>query len=237
MGLNSKRGQLSIEMVILILATLLGGALLSAELTKNSGSHEEISDVKKKVFAGVITTNIENNAVKGTYATFETGYTVTDEADDTANDEEFEGIAIVPGNGDNVEFLIICNNSEELAIYFLNNGKGYGTSALYADVGKGFVGISNWTFHDGLLVAKGSDDSFTGYATYIYVKAKGSSKEVLGTYGNPVELEAEDIENPIKFKIFTDGNGYGKYYISILTNNTVVVSEDETNGKQKGKNN
>ena len=106
-GLNSKRGQLSIEMVILILATLLGGALLSAELTKNSGSHEEISDVKKKVFAGVITTNIENNAVKGTYATFETGYTVTDEADDTANDEEFEGIAIVPGNGDNVEFLII----------------------------------------------------------------------------------------------------------------------------------
>ncbi|MBA2841122.1 hypothetical protein HNP87_001671 [Methanococcus maripaludis] len=222
MLLNSKRGQLSIEMVILILAVLLSGTIFATHMTKNAGSHDEISDVKSVVFGGVSGSFVTTSKTTGPIIPIAVG------TDDPAEDEEDDtdlGMKIIAGDGDPVEFKIFCNNSNEKTIYFLNNGKGYGTSALYADVEHGFVGISDKVFHNGSLVPKNSYDSFNGYATYIYFK----------TTGNTIyKLEAIDIEDPIPFKIVNNG-GFGKFYITILDDEKAQEVSDEEESKSKGK--
>uniref|UniRef100_A9A6C4 Class III signal peptide n=1 Tax=Methanococcus maripaludis (strain C6 / ATCC BAA-1332) TaxID=444158 RepID=A9A6C4_METM6 len=220
---KSKRGQLSIEMVILVLAILLSGTIFATYMTKNTGSSDEISNVKKTTFEGAVSTQITTSKTSGSF--FPSGAPddeepAEDEEETTDEDEEDDpslGMKIIPGNGDSVEFRIFCNNSNEETIYFLNNGKGYGTSALYADVEHGFVGLSDKIFHNGSLVPINSYDSFEGYATYIYFKTKGNTE---------YELEAIDIEDPIPFKIVNNG-GFGQFYITILDSEKAQEVSDE----------
>jgi hypothetical protein len=62
-----KRAQLSIELIVLIFAVLLGGALLTSNMLSDSGEYNEISNVKKSTFSafinseGTVTSESGNN--------------------------------------------------------------------------------------------------------------------------------------------------------------------------------
>ncbi|AEK19573.1 hypothetical protein GYY_03470 [Methanococcus maripaludis X1] len=62
MLLNSKRGQLSIEMVILILAVLLSGTVLAAHMTKDTNNAGEVKALKKLTLGAFSNSAIESGA-------------------------------------------------------------------------------------------------------------------------------------------------------------------------------
>ncbi|MBA2869609.1 class III signal peptide-containing protein [Methanococcus maripaludis] len=231
MLLNSKRGQLSIEMVILILAVLLSGTIFATHMTKNAGSHDEISGFKEASFKGTMTSLVTTSQLIGNFDEMNIPEEVSDE--NTETPIIYEGI--VPGNGKNIEFEINCKNSNEDTTYFLNNGgQGNGKSGiLSSSVGNGFVGRFMFT-GDELLIGEGKEVpiAYIGNATYIHFKPKG---------GDPVTTYvAKDPENPIIFMIVHkkngngNGNQYGKYSLAILTPSRAEITQTESNGNGNG---
>lgn len=214
MLLNSKRGQLSIEMVILVLAVLLSGTVLAAHMTKDTNNAGEVQELKKLTLGAFSNSIIESDA-SGVPA----GDDETDPENDDSNNEESDdkieiekianGIRINPGNGRPNFYIANSNDGSE---YDLLNGHGL---------------ILNSTK---ILISQDEDGSYSSQATYIKVRPLGGKWErsvlVNGiTYNNLhlIVLESSDPSSPMEFTISHSGNAASNYYLNVTAEKATVT--------------
>jgi hypothetical protein len=214
MLLNSKRGQLSIEMVILILAVLLSGTVLAAHMTKDTNNAGEVKALKKLTLGAFSNSAIESGASmipeEEEEAEPEDEEETIEESDEQIEIEKIaNGIRINPGNGRN-EFYI--TNSNDGSEYDLLNGQGL---------------ILN---ESTILIKQREDGTYSSQATYIKVRPIGSrwQRSVLVngiTYNNLqlIVLESSDPTNPMEFTISHYGNAASKYYLTITAEKATVT--------------
>ncbi|ABO35311.1 hypothetical protein MmarC5_1005 [Methanococcus maripaludis C5] len=193
MFLNSKRGQLSIEILIIALGLLLSGTILASHMTKNTGSHSEISGLKKNIFAGPMMSYIATSAVNGSFESLE-----------NEDDEPVDTITNITGD-------LNINPG---------HGLGYGIYEFYAEYFTDVYYIDK--LHGNPYVTKGSGDiaylPYAGSATEIKLKAKnGTSLSINGEeIPNNYKLYTITSKNSGEsFSYSIDGHSTGTLYLSI----------------------
>jgi len=219
MLLKAKRAQVSIEILILVFAVLFGGVILSSQMIKDSGDYGEIKGVKKitfEAFSGYVTASNVSYVPEEIPEEDEEEIPEEDEEDVVTETIAF-GLRINPGNGNPVQFNITCDNSAEYSYYDLNNGIG-------------LMGYSNISENNGLLIQKGTADTYTAQATYIRVKAIGSNRNII-VNGIPhtvqaFTLESKNPEKPMTFAISHSGGGSGKFYLTVYSDSGSVIFTD-----------
>ncbi|WP_459202255.1 class III signal peptide-containing protein [Methanococcus sp. CF] len=206
---KSKRGQLSIEMVILVLAVLLSGTLLAAHMTKDSGAAGEISLVKKQVFQGP---TIVKTAVNGSSSTSGTG---NPEENDSESEDGYTRIYIdAPINPTDSE-----QNNKFTAIGY--SGEIYELKKDGSDKGLYING-------NPYIIAKGESEEFS--VKKIIVRVKQPSQSTVLINGSSVDksnkkftIECKEI-SPMTMKISKE-NG-NQFYLELDATGVKVSIED-----------
>jgi len=219
MLLKAKRAQVSIEILILVFAVLFGGVILSSQMIKDSGDYGEVKETKKITFEAFSGYLNSSNVSYVSGETPEEDEETPEEDEETFTETIAFGLKINPGNGNPVEFNITCDNSAEYTYYDLDNGIG-------------LRGYSNISENNGLLIQKGTADTYTAQATYIRVKATGgvgSRNIIVNGVPHTVQaftLESKNPENPITFAISHDGGGSGQFYLTVYADSGSVIFTD-----------
>jgi hypothetical protein len=172
MLLNSKRGQLSIEMVILILAVLLSGTVLAAHMTKDTNNAGEVKALKKLTLGAFSNSAVESGASVIPEEEEETEpeeeeETEPEEEEETEPEEEEEtpaggvneiqDIRINPGNGHPVEFLIKYNGVTSLTRSNIHATAGYATFIQVKAIGNTGITINGTTYNNKAFIIESVD--------------------------------------------------------------------------------
>ena len=163
MLLNSKRGQLSIEMVILILAVLLSGTVLAAHMTKDTNNAGEVQELKKLTLGAFSSSAVES----GASVIPEEENPQAEDGEDTEPEEEEEtpaggvneiqDIRINPGNGHPVEFLIKYNGVTSLTRSNIHATAGYATFIQVKAIGNTGITINGTTYNNKAFIIESVD--------------------------------------------------------------------------------
>ncbi|MBA2862786.1 class III signal peptide-containing protein [Methanococcus maripaludis] len=223
MILNSKKGQLSIEMVILILAILLSGTIFATYMTKNTGSSDEISDVKKQVFSGTSSSLVTISHSNGHFDPIATEDEEPDEGGEEPEEENnFDKIYakvlnINPTSSDE-------NNKFEATIY------GGGTIELKKKGNPKGV-TANGVFYN----LENSQMEFN--VTKVILRIKGDSTIIINDSivfdKNNKKFTIECVEGgtcPIPVTIGME-NGAGSYWLELDVDDVKVTSESSGSRK------
>ncbi|MBM7408584.1 class III signal peptide-containing protein [Methanococcus maripaludis] len=172
MLLNSKRGQLSIEMVILVLAVLLSGTVLAAHMTKDTNNAGEVQELKKLTLGAFSNSAVESGASVIPEEEEETEpeeeeETEPEEEEETEPEEEEEtpaggvneiqDIRINPGNGHPVEFLIKYNGVTSLTRSNIHATAGYATFIQVKAIGNTGITINGTTYNNKAFIIESVD--------------------------------------------------------------------------------
>ncbi|MBA2860682.1 class III signal peptide-containing protein [Methanococcus maripaludis] len=160
MLLNSKRGQLSIEMVILILAVLLGGAVFAAHMTKDTTNAGEVKALKKLTLGA-----FSNSAIESGASMIPEEEEEAEPEDDESEEEEpptegineIQDIRINPGNGHPVEFLIKYNGVTSLTHSNIHATAGYATFIQVKAIGNTGITINGTTYNNKAFIIESVD--------------------------------------------------------------------------------
>ncbi|AVB75800.1 class III signal peptide-containing protein [Methanococcus maripaludis] len=156
MLLNSKRGQLSIEMVILVLAVLLSGTVLAAHMTKDTNNAGEVQELKKLTLGAFSSSAVESGA---SVIPEEEEETEPEEEEETpaGGVNEIQNIRINPGNGHPVEFLIKYNGVTSLTRSNIHATAGYATFIQVKAIGNTGITINGTTYNNKAFIIESVD--------------------------------------------------------------------------------
>ncbi|MBA2858496.1 hypothetical protein HNP93_001197 [Methanococcus maripaludis] len=218
MLLNSKRGQLSIEMVILILAVLLGGAVFAAHMTKDTNNAGEVQELKKLTLGAFSSSAVESGA-SAIPEEDKKDDEVDDETDPEEDDKESEAgytriyidAPINPTNSD--------QNNEFTAIGY--SGEVYGLKKEGLDKGLYINGKP-------YIITNGESEEFS--VKKIIVRVKQPSQSTVLINGSPVDksnkkftIECKEI-SPMTMKISKE-NG-NQFYLELNATGVKISVKD-----------
>ncbi|WP_048055522.1 class III signal peptide-containing protein [Methanotorris igneus] len=199
-----KRGQLTLELILLLLGVVVGGTVVATQISNpNIGSGSEVKEFK----------NISMVA-------FSSPVPITT-TDNNQNDVQIRSHTVYAKN-----ININSTSSErnnELTIYDIN---GHIYKLYKKENRKGLIDKN-----DGNIIYIGEGESFSGKATKIIFRWKRGNSITLLIDGTnrtlkckKVTLIANNIENPIKYTISHE-SGSGNFYLSFNATNATVIVE------------
>ncbi|XRP97425.1 class III signal peptide-containing protein [Methanocaldococcus sp. 16A] len=221
MPIFKRRGQLSLEFILLILGVLIAGTFVTLQLAEKSPKFlgNESSNIKKEIL-GLF---VEEAQFKSNILINESENTNTEEDNINENINESENITIITAYSVSAENINICptssSNNNKLEIYSTNGTVYYINNQGDNNIGEGISGYATK-----IILRWKKGPYITLYINNMeYTLDKGFKK---------LTVIANDKSYPIEYSIYNaheSGQGYsqarGQYYLSFNGTNVTIYVE------------